>query len=494
SICPQWKNDADVLAALRASNYSIDNCIDIYQATMGKYPKSAHSSFFNTGNEEKTVVSSLNKDLDQMRTELSNLKKSFERVEASREALSKKNDDLTQQLKKTKEQLAKTEADFKQSSLAMSGKTKRVGNAQEFKFAQSLIEALKSALCNLQEDQNSLKKSTEGQLGELATAFPRLLEAVGQQEKELKSVRALYRQEAQVRKALYNNLIELNGNIRVFCRVRPATKQEKEGAWFQPDSKDNVINLLAVKEGARKKYEFDRVFTDKTSQEQIFGSLSDIIASCVDGYNICIIAYGQTGSGKTHTMEGTAASPGVNIRAMRELLKLIENRENVSYQLELVIVEIYNEQVVDLLKSTPEVVELRQSGLQNVTTKSVVNEAEIQEVIALGNKNRKVASTKMNSSSSRSHLIVCVYVTGVDSVSGNTLRGRLVMCDLAGSERVKKSGTTSGERFQEATAINMSLSCLGQVFSALRQHQLHVPYRNSKLTQFLQPCLGGDSK
>lgn len=99
----------------------------------------------------------------------------------------------------------------------------------------------------------------------------------------------------------------------------------------------------------------------------------------------------------------------------------------------------------------------------------------------------------MNATSSRSHTVFMLYITGEHAVAGQRLSGCLNLVDLAGSERVGRS-EAAGARLKEACAINKSLSSLGDVFSALAAKSGHVPYRNSKLTYLLQPCLGGDGK
>jgi kinesin family protein C1 len=163
-------------------------------------------------------------------------------------------------------------------------------------------------------------------------------------------------------------------------------------------------------------------------------------------------------------------------------------------------VEIYNEQVRDLLKAG--------SGhsdkhsivhVDGVTEVSGVNREPVESVDAAAGLVRRAAAaraveaTQMNAVSSRSHTIFMLYITGEHEASGSRLTGCLNLVDLAGSERVGRSGA-EGARLKEACAINKSLSCLGDVFQALSNGQKHIPYRNSKLTYLLQPCLGGDGK
>ncbi|XP_034033021.1 kinesin-like protein klp-3 [Thalassophryne amazonica] len=220
--------------------------------------------------------------------------------------------------------------------------------------------------------------------------------------------------------------------------------------------------------------------------------------SCVDGYNVCILACGQTGSGKTFTMMGTKENPGVNIRSIRELLCICRDKDTVSYTVKISMLEIYNDGLNDLLtKNANAALDITVQGksvsVPGLTQVQVQTEADILNVMEMGEKNRKIASTKMNIQSSRSHLVVALKVEGSDELSGLTSRGTLTLCDLAGSERISKT-EAEGQRLVEAAAINKSLMALGQVFGALKCNALHVPYRNSKLTHLLQPCLSGDAK
>uniref|UniRef100_A0A183SJ23 Kinesin-like protein n=1 Tax=Schistocephalus solidus TaxID=70667 RepID=A0A183SJ23_SCHSO len=411
-VCPDWRDEADILALLRACNYNVDECVNAYHCTTGRNAQSSSASRERKKKRDSPRPGSVKKEeID----ETGRLKEMSEKVEAMMERISELERELAAE-KTAHERVMITE---------VLGRYQRSGN---------------SNLARLNE------------------------------------IKALYRQEVEQRRQLYNTLIELRGNIRVFCRVRPSFEPGASFDMFEALDENSLAAKLP--NSTQRNYQFDRVFQPSARQEEIFGELRDIITSVADGYNVCIMAYGQTGSGKTFTMQGPSNNPGVNIR----------------------MVEIYNETIVDLISPSNgcEVLDLRNLGVTvtvvGATWEPVETEEQIQQVLARGEKNRHVASTKINSTSSRSHLVVSVNVVGRDSVSGTVNRGSLLLCDLAGSERAEVDSMKNTERFAETTHINMSLSALGQVFAALRNNQLHVPYRNSKLTQILQPCLGGDSK
>jgi len=232
----------------------------------------------------------------------------------------------------------------------------------------------------------------------------------------------------------------------------------------------------------------------------VFVDVEPMVMHTLDGGNVAIIAYGQTGSGKTHTMLGTDENPGVNRRAVKALLETCNATEGKTYALSVSLVEIYIDRVSDLLSDVP--VEKQKSRaivthpvtkattVSNLTERPVASVEDVVSALADGERVRKVADTSMNSSSSRSHLIVVVKVTSTDDMSGRTRTGKLTLVDLAGSERCYKSGV-NGTHLTEANAINKSLASLGQVFQSIRSKAKHVPYRNSKLTHLLQDSLGG---
>jgi len=311
-----------------------------------------------------------------------------------------------------------------------------------------------------------------------------------------------------LRKKYHNELVELKGNIRVFCRVRPKIKidgEEDEDDIVNSDPDDDTqVKVFNADKGRSQTFELDRVFGQKTTQEQIFQEVSSLVRSAIDGYNVCVFAYGQTGSGKTFTMEGSQSAPGINQRALQLLFEETTELSKADstdweYDVSASVLEIYNENIRDLLNPEQQEkldVKMKAEGglhVPGLLALPVTSLQQINHVFETGRRNRVVASTNMNEHSSRSHCLLCVTVKGYNTTSGASTTGRLNLVDLAGSERVAKSNA-DGDRLKEAQAINKSLACLGDVIHALRGKQSHVPFRNSKLTYLLQDSLGGDSK
>lgn len=321
----------------------------------------------------------------------------------------------------------------------------------------------------------------------------------------LASAASGYQKILEENRKLYNQLQDLKGNIRVYCRVRPSTVgQPSPISNIDEGSITLVIPSKNGKEG-KKTFNFNRVFGPSSTQGEVFSDMQPLIRSVLDGYNVCIFAYGQTGSGKTHTMSGpdnyTEETVGVNYRALRDLFSLSDQRKDtIHYDISVQMLEIYNEQVRDLLTTdtTNKRLEIRNSSHNgiNVPDANLVPVSSISDVLHLmnlGQKNRSVSATAMNDRSSRSHSCLTLHVQGRELASGNSIRGCIHLVDLAGSERVDKSEVV-GDRLKEAQHINKSLSALGDVIASLAQKQSHVPYRNSKLTQLLQDSLGGQAK
>ncbi|KAH9305278.1 hypothetical protein KI387_009682, partial [Taxus chinensis] len=182
------------------------------------------------------------------------------------------------------------------------------------------------------------------------------------QHEELKvqfmELKAKFIEECKERKQLYNKLLELKGNIRVFCRCRPLSAEEvAEGAVSIADfeaAKDGELSIRA--NGAPKKvFKFDSVFTPQDNQVNVFADTAPVVVSVLDGYNVCIFAYGQTGTGKTFTMEGTEENRGVNYKTLEELFRVSNERKGqFKYDISVSVLEVYNEHIRDLLAAPPQ--------------------------------------------------------------------------------------------------------------------------------------------
>ncbi|XP_038996449.1 kinesin-like protein KIN-14I [Hibiscus syriacus] len=316
-----------------------------------------------------------------------------------------------------------------------------------------------------------------------------------------------YHRVLEENRKLYNQVQDLKGSIRVYCRVRPFLSS-KSGYLSIVDCIEDgniTINIPSKNGKGCKSFTFNKVFGQSATQAEVFSDMQPLIRSVLDGYNVCIFAYGQTGSGKTYTMVGpqglTEKNQGVNYRALGDLFMLAEQRkDNFCYDVAVQMIEIYNEQVRDLLVTdgSNRRLEIRNSSqiglnVPDANLMPVSSTSDVIDLMNLGQRNRAVGATALNDRSSRSHSCLTVHVQGRDLSTGTVLRGCMHLVDLAGSERVNKSEVT-GDRLKEAQYINKSLSALGDVISSLAQRNPHVPYRNSKLTQLLQDSLGGQAK
>ncbi|CAD5316188.1 unnamed protein product [Arabidopsis thaliana] len=303
---------------------------------------------------------------------------------------------------------------------------------------------------------------------------------------------------------LYNEVQELKGNIRVYCRIRPflpgQNSRQTTIEYIGETGELVVANPFKQGKDTHRLFKFNKVFDQAATQEEVFLDTRPLIRSILDGYNVCIFAYGQTGSGKTYTMSGPSITSkedwGVNYRALNDLFLLTQSRQNtVMYEVGVQMVEIYNEQVRDILSDGGIWNTALPNGLAvpDASMHCVRSTEDVLELMNIGLMNRTVGATALNERSSRSHCVLSVHVRGVDVETDSILRGSLHLVDLAGSERVDRSEAT-GERLKEAQHINKSLSALGDVIFALAHKNPHVPYRNSKLTQVLQSSLGGQAK
>lgn len=351
------------------------------------------------------------------------------------------------------------------------------------------------------------------------------------------------RKEEMLRRKLHNQVQELKGNIRVFCRVRPsqASDDAEESAKITFPESDEELKDIEVKGPEETnslgkvttkthQFSFDRVFDPSSNNGEIFEEISQLIQSALDGYNVCIFAYGQTGSGKTYTM---SSDDGMIPQALRQIYSTSKELESRGwkYTMEGSFVEVYNEELRDLLGKEGDSdrgnkkhqilhdTATCETTITDVTTLSLDSQEQVEGILAQAMSRRSVAATKANERSSRSHSVFILKLAGHNTITGKKSKGTLNLVDLAGSERLSHS-KVEGARLKETQNINKSLSCLGDVIGALGQQQAtgggfnpgqsvtgassstavggsansHIPYRNSKLTYLLQFSLGGNSK
>lgn len=324
-----------------------------------------------------------------------------------------------------------------------------------------------------------------------------------------------WQKEQALRRKYYNELEDMKGKIRVYARVRPLTNSEREKNCDIALNCEDAFSCSLVHRGRSKVFEFDRVFSPAATQAQVFEDTKRLVQSAVDGYNVCIFAYGQTGSGKTFTMMGEGGHEGkllgVGPRAINELFSIVcKDRKKFKFKLRVSMYELYRDSLIDLLwnsgvngeevkkKAHPPPLEIKSDNdgrviVEGGTIVDVPGAAELGSCFSAGMKRRHTAKTKMNDASSRSHLVQMIFVEAFNKANKMTTLGKLTLVDLAGSERQAKTGA-EGDVFEEAKAINKSLSALGNVINALTSRSAHVPYRDSKLTELMRDGIGGNAK
>lgn len=317
-------------------------------------------------------------------------------------------------------------------------------------------------------------------------------------------------------------------NVQVAVRCRPLNQRERNSGdrlivscdtsrreiQFSPPAGRKVPTGAS---GGKKTFTYDHVFGPDTTQEDVYkGVVEPIVDEVLQGYNCTVFAYGQTGTGKTHTMEGSRDDSNVQMTEQgmlpdgagmipRAVKHVFDHLRSITdeHSVKVSHLELYNEQLTDLLGPEEEVCDLRMyedaqkgvfvNGLDEIVVKS---EQEIFEILDRSATKRRTAETLMNKFSSRSHSVFSITIHIKESTpdGADLLKvGKLNLVDLAGSENVGRSGAVKG-RAREAGNINQSLLTLGRVITALVEHHPHIPYRDSKLTRLLQESLGGRNK
>nr|GEY01429.1 kinesin-like protein KIN12B isoform X2 [Tanacetum cinerariifolium] len=298
--------------------------------------------------------------------------------------------------------------------------------------------------------------------------------------------------------------------------MRPVSRNEEGGTIVEKTSGDT----LSIQ---GQNFTFDSVADETSTQMDIFELVgAPLVENCLAGFNSSIFAYGQSGSGKTYTIWGptnalfedklSSNEKGLTPRVFERLFSRISEEQikqadkQLVYQCHCSFLEIYNEQITDLLNPTQRNLHLREDTktgvyVENLTEEPISNMKDVKEILKKGLSNRRTGATSLNIESSRSHSVfTCVVESRLKSTDGLSCckTSRMNLVDLAGSERQTSTGA-AGQRLKEAGNINRSLSQLGNLINILAEvsqtgKQRHIPYRDSKLTFLLQESLGGNAK
>nr|XP_018263894.1 uncharacterized protein I303_03770 [Kwoniella dejecticola CBS 10117]OBR86052.1 hypothetical protein I303_03770 [Kwoniella dejecticola CBS 10117] len=312
--------------------------------------------------------------------------------------------------------------------------------------------------------------------------------------------------------------MSISKSIACHVRLRPTCPND---GFVNPDAikiSGNSISAMNKENDKRYHFDLDKCHDAPSTQEEVFECVKPMIEQAIAGQNTTIFTYGVTGSGKTHTMQGNQSDPGIIPRTIESIFRKQSETPN-PFSVSFSHVEILKDEVYDLLgdRSEPKKRDIRTSAEgQNVVADLIIQPinsvTEFDIIYDAAAKTRKTASTKLNSSSSRSHAILTIYLQHPGSDAGHTTQhGKICasllitsynLTDLAGSENNNLTGNDK-ERMRESSAINTSLTTLGKVIDALnekakRGHKgsgtAFIPYRDSKLTRLLQDALGGSSQ
>ncbi|KAH8047326.1 hypothetical protein JL722_13138 [Aureococcus anophagefferens] len=418
---------------------------------------------------------------------------------------------LKQLEKKHKKELDELKKAADKDQRKAAGELKRVGKelekaAGELDATRKERDALRAKVADLEALTSNLDelRTKAARVDDLETSHAELLATTADAE-------AKYKTELALRKKYWNMMEDMKGKIRVFVRCRPFAKYELEKKCGSVVHFDDDTTLTVDGHNGPKVFNFDNVFPPvvggDAGQGDVFEDTSNLIQSCLDGFNVCIFAYGQTGSGKTFTMTGvaTTGAPGITPRS-----RAFDEAQKMAHQCTVTVrtyfLELYNDGLVDLYhvldnpgsRAAPPKLDVKLDAkkmvfVKNAVVKDAASADELLNLFEAGNAKRHVGATKMNAESSRSHSIFAILVEVYNRTTKKTSVGKLSLVDLAGSERADKTGATD-ERLKEAQNINKSLSALGDVISALSTGEKFIPYRNNKLTLVMQDSLGGNAK
>ncbi|KAI5605657.1 hypothetical protein POPTR_001G416300v4 [Populus trichocarpa] len=498
-----------------------NSSLQLYNSKLQTDLDTAHENV-KRGEKEKAAIV---ENLSTLGGQYMSLQDQFNSCKASVNDAAKQKDALVKEVASVRAELQQVREDRDQLQLQVQTLTAEVVNCEELVIKSNELKErcvsqsnqLKTLQDQLDAAQNKLRVSDLSAF-EAKTEFEEQKKLICELQNRLEDAELKIVEGETLRKKLHNTILELKGNIRVFCRVRPLLPEDSPGADGKDVSYPTTTEALGrgidlTQNGQKYSFTFDKVFMPDSTQEDVFVEISQLVQSALDGYKVCIFAYGQTGSGKTYTMMGKPGNLEQKGLIPRSLEQIFQTRQSLQsqgwkYEMQVSMLEIYNETIRDLLSTKDSSrTEYGSNGKQytikhdangnthvsDLTVVDVCSSREVSFLLDQASHSRSVGKTQMNEQSSRSHFVFTLRISGVNENTEQQVQGVLNLIDLAGSERLSKSGST-GDRLRETQAINKSLSSLSDVIFSLAKKEDHVPFRNSKLTYLLQPCLGGDSK
>jgi kinesin family protein 5 len=290
-----------------------------------------------------------------------------------------------------------------------------------------------------------------------------------------------------------------NANCKVALRLRPHPAGEIDRGSAITVGPDGC-SVVVTSDGHTESYPMDLVFPHGANQDEVYTkSVQESVLATLEGINSTVLAYGQSSSGKTYTIfGGPREHRGLVPRAFEDMFQKMGEMHDVDWVVKLSLLEIYKEELKDLLRPGACKLRLRESVFAGVWVEGLnhayVSSAQAAtDLVLRGMAGRSVSATGMNDKSSRSHCILSLTVESTRP-DGKTYSAVLRFADLAGIERVDRT-EAEGQVLEEAKRINLSLSALGNCISALSQSgRTHIPFRDSKLTFLLQGSLGGNAR
>ncbi|XP_042496457.1 kinesin-like protein KIN-14B [Macadamia integrifolia] len=381
------------------------------------------------------------------------------------------------------------------SNLSQSDSPKKVLAAKVQKLKDK-VEHTREEYMKLRQEANDLQEYSNAKLDRVTRYLGVLADRTRKLDQVALEAEARISPLVNEKKRLFNDLFTAKGNIKVFCHTRPLFEDEGSSIVEFPDDFTIRINTgVDSLSNPKKDFEFDRVYGPHVGQGELFHDVQPFVQSALDGYNVSIFAYGQTRSGKTHTMEGSSYDRGLYVRSFEELFDL-SNSDTTSasrFNFSVTIVELYNDQVRDLLAETRNSLPKVRMGLLDsfveLTQEKLENPLDFSKVVKAGLQYRGNDMEKFNVS----HLVITIHIHYSNWITRENLYSKLSLVDLAGSEGLLVEDA-SGEHVTELLHVTKSLSALGDVLFSLSSKKDIVPYENSRLTKMLADSLGGSSK